>query len=709
MLVALPATVSQAEIIIDLGRGPIPVYEPEAYDPETPTPLVVWLHGYWAGGPYTEGFWQFILIPAGTVDPDGMYFWNATVACCDFYGSGVDDSGYLRSLIDEIARQLSVDPTRIYVAGYSNGGFMAYRMACDHAETIAEIVSGAGATEYDPLLCTPLVPVHVLHFHGTADINVFYNGGYLRGNPYPGAVASVEQWATYNGCSLLPDTTHANIDLASNVPGDETRVTRYIDGCNPGGSAELWSIVGGDHWFELSETFRPLVFEHLLSHPKDGYSVIMMATSPTAQVGGDDQIVSFSGEIRNFGPEDDIYDLTVDGVPPGWSCSYTTPSGTFSGPSTLSLASGETASFTLDIDSEGNHGPATVMLRAESQHEPLNAAARQFRKLNGLQVLLVDDDSDAISREDIYGRSLDAAGVSWGVWHRNGWGALTGQDLIDATAGGAVVWLTGHRDPSFDADDRAAIDAFLATGGDLFVSGPDIGYDLVDPGSANSSPETQAWYENTLHATYLARSALSATVSGIPGDPIGNGLTDIGVSTTVGPGILYPPGLLDGIAPGPGANTSFTYPNPSYEAAVRWESGGSQVVYFAFGFENLGDSATRDLVMWRILGWMAGGIAILEPAPTAPVLVLSQNVPNPFYPSTTIFYQLGEAAGVKLRVFDVNGRLVRTLVNGRQDARPHQVEWNGRDDTGHEVASGAYFYQLTAGSRSATRRLVVVR
>jgi flagellar hook assembly protein FlgD len=89
--------------------------------------------------------------------------------------------------------------------------------------------------------------------------------------------------------------------------------------------------------------------------------------------------------------------------------------------------------------------------------------------------------------------------------------------------------------------------------------------------------------------------------------------------------------------------------------------------------------------------------------------VLSQNVPNPFYPSTTIFYQLGEAAGVKLRVFDVNGRLVRTLVNGRQDARPHQVEWNGRDDTGHEVASGAYFYQLTAGSRSATRRLVVVR
>ena len=157
---------AHSDIIIDLGRGPVTVHVPPSYDPDVPMPLVMLLHGLnpW-GGQGLEDYWQFTpladqfgflyLYPDGTVDSGGNRFWNATDACCDFDGTGVDDSGYLRDLMDEIELQLNVDPRRVYVGGHSNGGFMSYRMACDHAETIAAIMSLAGATFYDPANCTP--------------------------------------------------------------------------------------------------------------------------------------------------------------------------------------------------------------------------------------------------------------------------------------------------------------------------------------------------------------------------------------------------------------------------------------------------------------------------------------------------------------------------------------------------------------------------
>lgn len=73
-------------------------------------------------------------------------FWNATNSCCDLFHSGVDDSAYIASIIADVKSTVAVDPKRIFVVGHSNGGFMAYRMACNHAGDIAAIVSLAGAT-----------------------------------------------------------------------------------------------------------------------------------------------------------------------------------------------------------------------------------------------------------------------------------------------------------------------------------------------------------------------------------------------------------------------------------------------------------------------------------------------------------------------------------------------------------------------------------
>lgn len=107
------------------------------------------------------------------------------------------------------------------------------------------------------------------------------------------------------------------------------------------------------------------------------------------------------------------------------------------------------------------------------------------------------------------------------------------------------------------------------------------------------------------------------------------------------------------------------------------------------------------------LGLLAGGamVNVSTGDDAAPLrFALDANYPNPFARSTTIAYELPEAATVRLEVFDVLGRRVRTLVDGEQNAGRHEVEF-----AVERLASGVYLYRLTADARMATRQLQLVR
>lgn len=97
-------------------------------------------------------------------------------------------------------------------------------------------------------------------------------------------------------------------------------------------------------------------------------------------------------------------------------------------------------------------------------------------------------------------------------------------------------------------------------------------------------------------------------------------------------------------------------------------------------------------------------------APEVPsTLSLMQNQPNPFNPRTNISFSLEEGGVVSLRIFDVSGRLVRTLSSGFCDSGTHDVVWDGLDDNSHQVGNGVYFYRLDAIGVSMTRKMVMVR
>ena len=115
-------------------------------------------------------------------------------------------------------------------------------------------------------------------------------------------------------------------------------------------------------------------------------------------------------------------------------------------------------------------------------------------------------------------------------------------------------------------------------------------------------------------------------------------------------------------------------------------------------------------------GWIIDNLAIQMNAPTGVAdgrpssrLALAQNVPNPFRSSTSIRFVLPEAANVSLRVFDVQGRLVRTLVAGPQSPGEHGATWDGRNTSGGHVAAGTYFYLLRTPTSTLRRKLVLIR
>ncbi|MDP2806574.1 MAG: FlgD immunoglobulin-like domain containing protein, partial [bacterium] len=89
--------------------------------------------------------------------------------------------------------------------------------------------------------------------------------------------------------------------------------------------------------------------------------------------------------------------------------------------------------------------------------------------------------------------------------------------------------------------------------------------------------------------------------------------------------------------------------------------------------------------------------------------VLQQNAPNPFKQVTTIDYQLAQPGQVNLKVYNIAGQLVKTLVSGQVGAGQHSIKWDGRDNTGNKVSSGIYIYRLQAENKDVTRKLVLLR
>lgn len=205
-------------------------------------------------------------------------------------------------------------------------------------------------------------------------------------------------------------------------------------------------------------------------------------------------------------------------------------------------------------------------------------------------VLLVDDDGGD-EYEQIYQQALATHAVPFQAWRSSQEGSpgdtLTGFDII--------VWFTGRaRENTLTQTDQAAISAFLDNGGRLFLSGQDIGYDLVEMGSG------ETFFSDYLHADFVTDVSPEGFLKGVSGDPITGAYTLL----TVGSAMESP----DVVAPLGGASVTLEY-SPSEAAAGIKYGNDYRLVYFTVGLEGIevltGNSdAMRTSIMGNIINWL---------------------------------------------------------------------------------------------------------
>jgi hypothetical protein len=162
----------------------------------------------------------------------------------------------------------------------------------------------------------------------------------------------------------------------------------------------------------------------------------------------------------------------------------------------------------------------------------------------------------------------------------------------------------------------------------------------------------------------------------------------------------------------------FAPSGPDSIAVARYVGTQHAAVYFAFNLSYVTDAAKRAAVVGRTLDWLASAtsmgkeVALEQNTPGIPdKLVLGQNYPNPFNPVTRI--QIGVPANftgkVELKVYNVQGQLVKTVFEGTKSAGFHTFDWDGTNNSGTSVSSGIYFARCQAGQSVLTRKMLLLK
>lgn len=225
-------------------------YSPSIYTGSTPVPLVIALHGLGdnmnnfanIGMNYIADTANFIVVtPQAILETQftNATAWNSGAGVLGFtLNPNVDDIGFLSELIDTISANYNINNQRVYVCGFSMGGFMSQKLACELNNKITAIASVAG-TIGSTITCTPGRAVPVCHFHGTGDSTVAYTGNQY-GND---AEDLVNFWVTNNSCGSSPTVT-----VLPDLANDGYIVTHSLyDGCTDNADVEFYRVDSAGH------------------------------------------------------------------------------------------------------------------------------------------------------------------------------------------------------------------------------------------------------------------------------------------------------------------------------------------------------------------------------------------------------------------------------------------------------------------------------
>ncbi len=288
-------------------------------------------------------------------------------------------------------------------------------------------------------------------------------------------------------------------------------------------------------------------------------------------------------------------------------------------------------------------------------------------------------------------------------------------DLTDLSQYEAVFWFVGDEsapDETFSADEQVRLTSYLESGGNLFVSGSNVAWDLDQDSSSDSATVAdESFLHDYLRSDFAADSAQTTEVTGAPGSLFDGMQFDFGQTG-------YPVNSADVLAPfGESSETVLRYDN-SEPAAIQFAGSFAEntlpgkLVFLAFPFETIADESVRSDLVGRVLSFFFNVTSVASGGakPAVPAAFgLQQNYPNPFNPSTTLSFDLPVGSQVDIRIYNTLGQEVRSLVGDRFAPGSHAVTWDGTDNSSQPVTSGIYLVRFTARAETAGQRFQETR
>ena len=273
-------------------------------------------------------------------------------------------------------------------------------------------------------------------------------------------------------------------------------------------------------------------------------------------------------------------------------------------------------------------------------------------------------------------------------------------------------------DETFSSIEQTKIKSFLNNGGNLFVSGSEIAWDLDYKGS--TTDKDFAW--NYLKMKYLHDAPFGVSATYYKAEPFNNSICtgmptfffDNGTHGTIDvkwPDVIKSTNSGTGFLKYSDLDTASGYAAVLYSGNFPQSIKPGKVAVMGFPFETVYPEATRNELMNKLLTFFKTPLSVEEKSKEIPTnFSLSQNYPNPFNPSTVISWQLAVGSHVSLKVYDVLGNEVATLVNEEKPAGKYHVSFNALSTTNNQpIASGIYFYKLQTANFSAVKKMILLR
>lgn len=426
------------------------------------------------------------------------------------------------------------------------------------------------------------------------------------------------------------------------------------------------------------------------------YKAAINSDSPDV-IGDNTTPVSFNAVLRNIGFSTDKYTINSSlNSPTGWTGEFTTTNGTypFGTEDSLEIAPGDSTVIHISVNPQGVNGFGRTTIGFSSINNPglMNDIAFNNMTQTGIDVLIVNAGNRQY--ESAVTNSLDSV-------YTGTYGSVLRSALepayISLSDFKVVIWQGSNSERAFYPDEVTKLQSYLDNGGNLLITGQNIGSDIFE--TTGQSQFAQDFYHNYLHANYVANAATFFIIKGIANDFISDGIQFIANE-------IYTRSL-DKITPGDTNAVKFlTYFNGPDIAGIRAEADNYRIIYMSASFEQITELPVRDTLAARSLRWLLENVAVgVDQEDNLPVqFALGQNYPNPFNPTTTINFSIPEKSFTTLKIYDILGNEVATLLSEEKPAGSYEVQFNSA-----KLSSGVYLYKLQSNNFVQTKKMMLLK